>query len=332
MLINKDNGMTLQPEKLSGPRLKIWVDMSSPPQILFFSAVIPQLRTRGHEVIATAEGFDHCEDLLRQHQVDATVIGTKYQKGPDERLRNIAWKNRQRDLERFISKFRFDLAASYGSSTQASVAAQLCIPLFTGTDYEYVNLSTMRHARRVMIPEVVPETRFIEAGVAPGVIKRYPGQKEHVYLGLYRIAEDLRSKLGISEDEFVILFRPESDLAHYLDDHAAGFPKKILATLLKRSNVRILLIPRNETQRSRLRKEFGHHDNLQILDRIHCGPSLIAASDFFVGGGGSMIREAAVLGVPAASCFEGRSRTWKSWNSIAARKSEQESLTHRSGI
>ena len=35
------------------------------------------------------------------------------------------------------------------------------------------------------------------------------------------------------------------------------------------------------------------------------GPSLIHASDLVVSGGGTMAREAAVLGVPAVSCFTG---------------------------
>ncbi len=305
MMIKKETGNE-QLRVKSGRRLRIWVDMASPPQILFFSAVIPQLRARGHDVVATAYGFTHCEDLLKQHNVDATVVGRRYEGGHNEQLRRIGWENRRRVLYQFISKFQLDLAASYGSSTQASVAARRSIPLFTGTDYEYVNLYSMRYARRVMIPDAVPKTKFIEAGLSPGLIRQYPGQKEHVYLCQYQIVENLRSTFGISEDEFVVVFRPEANFAHYLDEHATGFPEKILAALLARPNVRILLMPRTKLQKDRLQRKFGYHNNLQILDGVYCGPSLVSDSDLLVSGGGSMIREATALGAQAASCFEGQ--------------------------
>ncbi|MFC1664143.1 DUF354 domain-containing protein [Pseudomonadota bacterium] len=286
-------------------KLNIWVDIASAPQLMFFSSVIPELKARGHNVFATAFGFDGCADLLECRNVKAEILGVRYQVGHKEMVRNLIWNYRRLKLRHFIAKYHFDIAASYGSSTQAEVAGQLSIPLFTGTDYEHVRLTSMRHASRVMIPKVVPKTKFVEAGVAPEVIHQYPGQKEHVYLHRHSPVADLRSRFGIREDEFLILFRPESQCAHYLDQYAADFPSKVLADLLKRPNVRILLLPRTKWEYDRFKRKFKHKHNVQVIDQVICGPAFIAASDLLVGGGGTMIREAAVLGVPAASCFEG---------------------------
>jgi predicted glycosyltransferase len=44
---------------------------------------------------------------------------------------------------------------------------------------------------------------------------------------------------------------------------------------------------------------------VQVLQRVVNGPELIEAADLVVGGGGTMNREAAVLGVPVWSVFNG---------------------------
>ena len=134
------------------------------------------MRQRGHSVFATVQEFDGCRDVLRLWGVDAKVLGSKYEIGHHDIIRTMQWHLRRLILRRSIAKDRFDIAAGYGSSTQAAVAGQLAIPLFTGTDYEYVNLRSMRRAMRVMIPEVIPETKFIEAGVAAEAMK-IPGAK-----------------------------------------------------------------------------------------------------------------------------------------------------------
>ena len=53
-------------------------------------------------------------------------------------------------------------------------------------------------------------------------------------------------------------------------------------------------------------EKYARRRALQIAQDILDGPSLIHESDLVVSGGGTMVREAAVLGVPAVSCFEGR--------------------------
>jgi predicted glycosyltransferase len=285
--------------------MRIWIDMASPPQVMFFSAIIPQLESLGHDVFATALGFENCPALLRQHGVEAAIVSEKYQSGYDDADRVSGWKKRNEELRRFMAGRPIDLAVSYGSSNQAIVAGQMGWPLFTGTDYEFVRLNTMRFAARVMIPEVVPATRFLEAGVSPRAIRRYPGQKEDAYLCDFDIDYSVRDRLGIDDEETVVVYRPEAPFAHYLDDYARGLPRAILERLVETPGLRVLLMPRSELQRQEILQSFGHHPHLTVIGEVLCGPSLIAASDMVIGGGGTMVREAAALRVPVASCFEG---------------------------
>jgi predicted glycosyltransferase len=52
-------------------------------------------------------------------------------------------------------------------------------------------------------------------------------------------------------------------------------------------------------------QDLGTSHNVRVLKDIVSGPGLIAAADLVIGGGGTMNREAAVLGVPVWSVFTG---------------------------
>jgi hypothetical protein len=56
-----------------------------------------------------------------------------------------------------------------------------------------------------------------------------------------------------------------------------------------------------------LQAALGNIDQIDFLERAVNGPNLVAAADLVLGGGGTMNREAAVLGVPVWSVFCGPS-------------------------
>ena len=72
--------------------------------------------------------------------------------------------------------------------------------------------------------------------------------------------------------------------------------------LLANENVRVILLPRNEAQR----EAYAGKARLIIPAAPLDGANLIAASDLVISAGGTINREAAALGVPAASIYAGR--------------------------
>jgi predicted glycosyltransferase len=68
--------------------------------------------------------------------------------------------------------------------------------------------------------------------------------------------------------------------------------------------VKIILLPRNAAQRSSYGSRVREH--FLIPSRALDGPNLIAASDLVISAGGTMNREAAALGTPAATIYAGR--------------------------
>src|SRR5205814_5537604 len=74
--------------------------------------------------------------------------------------------------------------------------------------------------------------------------------------------------------------------------------------LSKRSNVRIVMLLRSESQRS----DYEAHGwaNLIMPRETLDGANLIAAADLVISAGGTMNREAAALGIPVVSVYAGK--------------------------
>jgi predicted glycosyltransferase len=60
---------------LTTRRLRIWIDLSNSPHVLFFEPVIDALRRRGHEVVVTARRFCNTLALARARGLSVRVIG-----------------------------------------------------------------------------------------------------------------------------------------------------------------------------------------------------------------------------------------------------------------
>jgi hypothetical protein len=67
--------------------------------------------------------------------------------------------------------------------------------------------------------------------------------------------------------------------------------------------VQIVVIPRYLEQASALRGSF--EGDVIVPEKAVDGPSLLHFSDLFIGAGGTMSAEAAILGVPTISCYPG---------------------------
>jgi predicted glycosyltransferase len=71
---------------------------------------------------------------------------------------------------------------------------------------------------------------------------------------------------------------------------------------LANENVRVVLLPRNESQRA----QYANRKRVIVPPNPLPGADLIAASDLVISAGGTINREAAALGVPAASIYAGK--------------------------
>lgn len=169
-------------------------------------------------------------------------------------------------------------------------------------DYEHVSTWMFRHfCDRILVPRAVLE-RSQARGGGPWIA--FDGFKEEIYLTDLPRDPEIRGRLGIDEHEVLAVVRPPSRTAHYhdrLSEAILGALTVRLASAASRG-VRTVWLPRNPGDPvPRVRDAPGFLVPREPLD----GPSLLAAADLAISGGGTMNREAALLGTPAYSIFTG---------------------------
>jgi hypothetical protein len=294
------------------PPLRIWIDLANSPHVLFFAPIVADLRATGHTVELTARDFAQTLQLARLFGLEVQLVGVHGGANPLRKIANIA--GRALALRRFARPRRFDLAISHNSYAQCLAAWSLGIPTVTLMDYEYqqANHLSFRLAHCVMVPSTFLESALRHYGASPRRTFRYPGLKEEVYLQDYRPDESFPERVRacaaragrvITPEHVLATLRPPATMAAY-----HHFENPLFVDLLKHlgqfEQARLLVLPRTPAQAVEMKPHLPA--NAMIPDEAFDGRHLIYFSDLVVSAGGTMNREAAVLGTPVYSVFAPR--------------------------
>lgn len=260
-----------------------------------------ELERRGVSVTLTARTFNKTAELAERELRDVTVIDGA---GRGLAAKGLALTSRAVALAAFARRRRFLLAISHNSYAQLAAAFGLRLPSVTMMDYEFqpANHLAFRLAGLVMVPEVFPDADLRRFGARR--VHRYPGLKEEVYLGREPQAEDVRAALDVG-DKILAVLRPPPDFALYHRFDNPMFPLAVDRLLSHPGSVGLFL-PRTDSQASWAAGRWQSCRNFRIATRSFRGEDLLAAADLVIGGGGTMNREAALLGTPVYSLFAGR--------------------------
>ena len=284
--------------------MNIWIDMTAPAHPLVFRPIIERLRAAGHEVAVTARDYAQTLDLLDMHGIEHLAVGRHGGAGRARKL--AALLTRTRAMRRFARGHGFDLAVAHGSNDLALAAASLRIPAANTFDYEFAvqqhNVGC-RLARRVMVPDRIPPERLARYGVGPDKLVQYPGLKEEYYLFDFEPDPASLDDLGVDREKIVVVFRPPPDVSLYHRKSNPLFPQ-VLDHLGRHEDVRAIVIPRTEPQRSYVRG-LGL-PSVVVPDGAVDAQSLIALADLVISAGGTMNREAVALGTPVYTTYGGR--------------------------
>lgn len=288
----------------------IWVDLANSPHVPFFRALIPELERRGHRVETTAREFAQTLQMAEAAGLAPVVIGKHGGAGLAGKAANLI--GRAGALWRWARGRGFRLAVSHNSYTHVAAARALGIRTVTLMDYEHqpANHLAFRLASRVIVPRAFPEEALSRCGAGSSKVRRYHGTKEDVYLADFeadpRFTETL-TDLGVGPDDVLVVLRPPAReaLYHRFDNELFD---ELLARLGTRPGVKILLLARTESQRrAYCARAAGWVGAKLIVPAVAIdGANLIAAADLVISAGGTMNREAAALGIPAATIYAGR--------------------------
>ena len=283
--------------------MRLWIDLANSPHVPFFRALANRFLDLGHEIEITAREFAETIPLAQAAGFAPQIVGAHAGRAVSAKaggLMSRAWA-----LRAWARGRRFDLAISHNSYSQIVAARMLGIRTITLMDYEYqpANHLAFRFASRVIVPASFPAQQLRRFGARSGKVRRYHGTKEDVYLADFQSDPSFGlqlSELGVKPDNVLVLMRPPAHDALYHRFQNTLFDEA-LTMLLANENVQVILLPRNEAQRAAYAGK-----GLIIPAAPLDGANLIAASDLVISAGGTINREAAALGVPAASIYAGK--------------------------
>jgi predicted glycosyltransferase len=277
--------------------MKVWIDLANSPHVPLFVPIAATLRARAHDVVFTCRDHAQTLALARDAWPDVQVVGGPSPRGRVAKTRTIV--KRAAALHRVGRRERFDVALSHGSYAQIVAAWAARIPAVTMMDYEHqpANHFSFRLASRVIVPAVFPDEALRRYGAGKGKVVRYDGFKEDLYLSGGNDDGFVRAQLGIRPATILAVVRPPPDGALYHRAENDRFDE-VLAWLEQRRDVAIVLLPRSHEQEERYSAR-----RVRIPERPLDGQALLATADFVIGGGGTMTREAALLGTPSYTVF-----------------------------
>jgi uncharacterized protein len=281
---------------------RVWIDLTNSPHVLFFRPIIRRLDDAGVETVVTARDFAQTLGLLELYGIRHTVVG----RHGGARLggKAVGLARRSAALTRFGRGRRIGQAVSHGSNDLA-VASRL-LRLHSTVIHDFEGATTMhrinfRLANKVMVPAVIPYERLRALGLSWSRYRPYPGIKEQVSLADFEPDPGVVDALALDAARPIAVLRPPATMSLY----HRGLENTLFGDVLehlRRSEAQVVLLPRTPEQA----REFAGLAGVTIPARPVDGPSLVYAADLVVSAGGTMNREAALLGVPTWTTFAGQ--------------------------
>ncbi len=281
--------------------MKIWIDILTPKQALFFAPIAHDLTRRGHEVILTSRRYPEAEAVLRMLDLDAQTVGRHGGETLAGKLEASA--ERVLELARYVVEKAPEAAVCFASPECARVAFGLNIPLFCVNDSphsEKVAKLTTPLANILFAPWVIPPSIWIGYGIPRDRIVVYRALDPAAWLK-HDIKPKSEPKLTqLDHSKKIIAVRLEESQAYYLNPDNLRWTTSVIDSILNEaSEATLLILSRNQTQREALKERY--RDRLIILEAPYFGPTLLKSVDVFIGMGGTMTVESALLGVPTIS-------------------------------
>ncbi len=276
--------------------MRIWFDLSNSPHINFFYALIKELE-EDHEVIITCRPLANTIDLLDLYKLPYQIIGKHYGAKLVHKL--IGYPIRVIQLYNFLRKRKPDVAISHSSFHSPIVSKLLGCRSIYLNDNEHAmgNIPAFLAATQIMIPEFLDIKSVKKQGASSKKIIQYPGVKEGIYLwniDLLKFSSKAQEQCKKS-----VFIRPEPWTAQYYTG-GLNFMDELIKGLLEKTQV--VLLPRGNEQAKHYRS--AKFAGLCILEKSISLPEIASACKLFIGAGGTMTREMAVLGIPTISVYQ----------------------------
>ena len=276
--------------------MKIWIDILTPKQLLFSEPIIEKLGQK-HKILCTSREYNEVSKLAKIRDFDLIFIGKHG--GGDKESKLRASIDRIEKLSKKIKRFEPDIVISFGSPEAARISFGLGIKHVMFCDSPHANAVmklTLPLIQKLLIPSVIPKEEFSKFGINQKDIVQYKAIDAVVTMQR-KIDENIKSPFEDNHKKN-ILIRVEEEEAAYTSKSSKIIPiiKKIVND---HKDENIVVLGRYSKQISNLQKSIGR--KAKVIKMSFDGKYLLNNTDVFIGSGGTMTAESALMGIPTIS-------------------------------
>lgn len=274
--------------------MRIWFDVLTPKQVIFFGRAVSSLRKGGHDVVCTSRDYREPVELARMKGLELKIVGRH---GGSERYGKLAASaERVRALADVVNGFSPDVAVTFSSPEGARVAFGLGIRHVGFNDSPHataVARLTVPLMSRLLCPWVIPVSAWTGFGISAKSITRYRALDPAAWL-----KGEKPRQAGAGKK--TVLIRLEESKASYLADSkltSSALVEVAVSELSQHADVAVLCRYGDQIEDAKTR--YGN--KAKVIEGVFDGVPLLKTADLFIGAGGTMSAEAALLGVPTIS-------------------------------
>ena len=284
--------------------MKIWFDILTPKQVMFFKPIIDLLRDEGHELLCTSREYREAIELAKIKHLELKIVGRHGGSGKYEKLYESA--NRTFKLAQVIKEFEPDTAVTFSSPEGSRVAFGLGVRHIGVNDSphaESVAKLTIPLMNHLFCPWVIPYSAWIGFGISKHNITRYRALDPAAWIK--RNPKSYESvdidNLNLDSSKNTVLIRIEEAKASYIADKKVESTISMIDAFVNNLSelVNLIILCRYQDQIIEITKRYEGKAN--VVKHAFDGTYLISIADVFIGAGGTMTAEASLLGKPTIS-------------------------------
>ena len=275
--------------------MNIWIDVLTPKQYHFFEHFFHKLKHK-HKILVTSRNYHQLDNITKFGNMQVKLVGKHGGSKTSDKLN--ASNNRTKLLVKIIQKFSPELVISFCSPEASRIAFGLGIKHIAFSDSPHakaVMKMSLPLVQKLMTPWIIPKKEFTKFGINEKNIIHYKA----IDASIIAKRKIVNATPKISHNKKIILVRIEETEAAYAPKDKKKFVKILGFIIKKCPDAKIIVLTRYKWQNDFLKQKFGNE--IKIIKNLVDGKSILLQSDVFVGSGGTMTAESALLGVPTIS-------------------------------
>ncbi|MFX0071928.1 MAG: DUF354 domain-containing protein [Candidatus Hermodarchaeota archaeon] len=289
--------------------MKIWIDACEPKTVIMLKPLYERLK-QNHNVYFTSRDFDSTIYLLDKYNIPHYKAGKH---GGGSKLGKLkAYAKRLNQLIKITVKEKPDFLFSLASPEALRISFGLGISNIIFNDEPrsrgVVSL-TLSLADKIIVPKCIPHEWYSKYISDENKLIRFNGIDEVGWLSDFKPNESILERFNLQKNDYIVC-RTEASKAQYLSKkmkpHQTLLTKIIPELIEHKKDIKYIIITRYREQYNYLKrffKEYIKRDIVRIYEALDQLSQIMYFSKMVITGGGTMVRESALLGVPSIEYF-----------------------------